>query len=379
MQLCRRIHSRLSSDQKAGASQIREAGLVRKCSYRVLLDVLSSPKALSGDVTKCLCERGQSGSGERSHGNGAGGVTSDLQAAHSSDDQQEEPQRLSLDAAAQNLRRVTDASVPVILNIIGLESVRAGDFETAFSCFLASAEQDYSKAQFNLGVCYERGRGVQADLSKAVHYYRLAAVSGHRLAQYRCAKLLLSSRGQQSSETDAAAALSFLQTAAAPDSRAAQVFLGVVLSQRSDCDQEKCVCYFRMAAESGDSAALLCLAQCYETGFGVSPCLQTALSLYHQAASGGNQQARDRLRDRHSPDVLRSIRSAPCFSVIGRLNLDSMFPRESQGEKPGPQQQCGQSQPLPHSWSTGSLSVLSSVTVQLGADGGHKLWTPGVR
>lgn len=51
-------------------------------------------------------------------------------------------------------------------------------------------------------------------VSQAVHYYRRAAVAGHHQAQYRCAKLLLSSRGQQSSETDAAAALNFLYAAA---------------------------------------------------------------------------------------------------------------------------------------------------------------------
>lgn len=386
MQLCRRIHSRLSSDQNPGATQIRDAGLVQKCSYRVLSDVLSRPNALSGDV-KCLCEVLQTP--EHSHSDRSNGdVTSDLQTAHSSDDQQEEPasdeavfaeqpepeERLSLDAAALNLRRVADGSVPVILNIIGLESARAGDYETAFSCFQASAQHDYSKAQFNLGVCYERGRGAQADPSKAVQYYRRAAVAGHRQAQYRCAKLLLSSRGQQRSETDDADALSFLQTAADAGLTEAQVFLAVVLSQRSDCDQRKCVHYFRMAAESGDSAALVCLAQCYETGFGVSPCLQTAVRLYHQAAAGGNQQARDKLRHRRSPDVLRSIRSAPCFSVIGQLNLDSMLPQESRDEKPRPQQRSDQSQPLPHSWSTGSLSLQ-----MLRADSSRKVWSLGVR
>ncbi|XP_073676895.1 death ligand signal enhancer [Garra rufa] len=409
MQLCRRIHSRLSShpDHNSGAAQIRDAGLVQKCSYRVLIDILSRPDVLSGGMTvKCLRgalqspEHSDSGSSDPNQGNSDGDVTSDLQMAHSSDDQQEEPasnashcdetlfpenpkpeENLTPDAAAQNLRRVADGSVPVILNIIGLESARAGEYETAFSCFLASAQHNYSKAQFNVGVCYEKGRGVQPDLSKAVHYYRCAAAAGHRQAQYRCAKLLLNSRGQQRSETDEAVALKFLQAAADAGLTEAQVYLGVVLSQRSDCDEEKCVHYFRMAAESGDAAALVCLAQCYETGFGVSPCDQTAVSLYHQAAAKGNQQARDKLRDRHSRDVLRSIRSAPCFSVIGQLNLNSMFPQESGDEKPRPQRRSDcQSQPLPHSWSTGSLTMLPSITLQmLNAERSRKVWTLGVR
>lgn len=48
-------------------------------------------------------------------------------------------------------------------------------------------------------------------VSQAVRYYRRAAAAGHPRAQYRCAKLLLSSRGQQSSHTDA---LNFLCAAA---------------------------------------------------------------------------------------------------------------------------------------------------------------------
>lgn len=35
-------------------------------------------------------------------------------------------------------------------------------------CFVAAAEQGYSKAQFNAGVCYEKGRGVQKDKEKVI-------------------------------------------------------------------------------------------------------------------------------------------------------------------------------------------------------------------
>lgn len=50
--------------------------------------------------------------------------------------------------------------------VSGLESVKAGDHEAAFECFQASAQQNYSKAQYNVGVCYEMGRGVRKDLRK---------------------------------------------------------------------------------------------------------------------------------------------------------------------------------------------------------------------
>lgn len=48
----------------------------------------------------------------------------------------------------------------------GLESAKSGKYEDAFICFKAAAEQGYSKAQFNVGVCYEKGRGVHTDREK---------------------------------------------------------------------------------------------------------------------------------------------------------------------------------------------------------------------
>lgn len=133
----------------------------------------------------------------------------------------------------------------IFLFMAGLESVKSGNYEDAFMCFATAAQQGYSKAHFNTGVCYEKGRGVRKDkekvriktehfislsvssfwkswylllrqklvlwwfscfcfvcffLPKALYHYWQAAVGGHRQAQYRHAKLLLTSRGHQSLE-----------------------------------------------------------------------------------------------------------------------------------------------------------------------------------
>ncbi|WP_411025760.1 tetratricopeptide repeat protein, partial [Salmonella sp. s55004] len=45
----------------------------------------------------------------------------------------------------------------------------------------------YSKAQFNLGICYELGKGVVVDMKKTVELYRQAAHQGHPLALYNLA------------------------------------------------------------------------------------------------------------------------------------------------------------------------------------------------
>ncbi|XP_052005442.1 death ligand signal enhancer isoform X2 [Xyrauchen texanus] len=385
MQVCRRIHSQFSTraDQNHGPAQIREAGLIHRCTYKVLIDILSKQDVLSKAATvRCLQEALQtpeqtdSSSSHSTHENSSDGhLTPDLQTAHPSRHQRVEPvstsaetlfpeqpkQKEAPEDAAQNLRQLADSSVPTILNII--------------------AQHNYSKAQFNVGVCFEKGLGVKRDHNKALQYYRRAAVSGHRQAQYRCAKLLLNSRGQQSSQTNTEEALSFLYAAADAGLSEAQVYLGVVLSEGSEVDEIKCVHYFRKAAESGDSTALLFLAQCHERGFGVSQSIRTAVQLYHRAAERGNKHAKDILRERECRDVLRSIRSAPCFSEIGQLNVSSMFRHVSGDLKPRPQQQSDwPTQMLPHSWSTGSLKTLPSITVQmLNADTSRKVWTLGVR
>lgn len=129
-----------------------------------------------------------------------------------------------------NICFLSTANLFISLFIAGLESAKSKNYEEAFTCFLAAAQQGYSKAQFNTGVCYEKGRGVTMNkekvwiqtehfsfwsassvwtrlemifmcfLLKALYYYGQAAVGGHMQAQYRYAKLLLTSRGHQSLE-----------------------------------------------------------------------------------------------------------------------------------------------------------------------------------
>ena len=47
----------------------------------------------------------------------------------------------------------------------------------------ALAEKGDAKAQYNLGLMYEKGRGVEKDLKEAVKWWRKAAEQGHAYAQ----------------------------------------------------------------------------------------------------------------------------------------------------------------------------------------------------
>ena len=60
----------------------------------------------------------------------------------------------------------------------GVAAYRAGDYKTAFTEFRESAEAGDARAQFNLGVLYLTGRGVERDAAKALEWHLKAAAQG---------------------------------------------------------------------------------------------------------------------------------------------------------------------------------------------------------
>ena len=65
----------------------------------------------------------------------------------------------------------------------GLIAARRGDYATALREWTPLAEQGNARAQYNLGLMYDVGRGVPQDYKTAVKWYRLAAKQGHSSAQ----------------------------------------------------------------------------------------------------------------------------------------------------------------------------------------------------
>ncbi|KAM8848604.1 death ligand signal enhancer [Synchiropus picturatus] len=409
MQICRRIHSQLTPGSEPSPASVTQtqSNTFQKCGYRILFEILSrnvlprtrsslflqsqdhstsindesssaehhlltditdhqaelTPEPLLPDESELLASFPLQNDSEQEN-------------AESITAQQKESTEEKLNAAALNLGYVGNTGVPLVLNIIGLEQAKSGNYEEAFLCFYAAAQQGYCKAQFNTAVCYEKGRGVCSDGEKALQYYRKAAVGGHRQAQYRYAKLLLQSRGHQSLG-ELNTAIGFLEKASSAGLTKAQVCLASVYSQDPVKDECRSVRYLQMAAQSRDSTALLLLGQCYESGFGVQQNPRTAVEFYKQAAQAGNKQAQMLLNVTGTKDaLLRSIHSSPCFlpsdnvsSVAGSVALSA-----------------GHTLTVPfltHSWSTGNVcgsSILTAVPFHLyprGTDGGGCHWTVG--
>ena len=57
----------------------------------------------------------------------------------------------------------------------GVAALGRKDYATAFAKFNSAALQGSSRAQFNLGVMYDKGLGVAQDYTEAVLWYLLAA------------------------------------------------------------------------------------------------------------------------------------------------------------------------------------------------------------
>ncbi len=132
------------------------------------------------------------------------------------------------------------------------------DDVSAFEWFKKAAEAGHTTAQYNLGLCYHTGSGVDKDPEQAVVWYRKAAEAGHAGAQSN---------------------------------------LGLCYHTGSgvDKDPEQAVVWYRKAAEAGQTDAQFNLGRCYETGFGVDEDPEKAVVWYRKAAEAGHDKGMYRL------------------------------------------------------------------------------------
>lgn len=77
----------------------------------------------------------------------------------------------------------------------GVNAAFNGDFETAFYEFTIAAEEGLDLAQYNLGILYFTGQGVEKDLSQAFRWTEAAAQQGHVAAQFNLGSLYYSGDG----------------------------------------------------------------------------------------------------------------------------------------------------------------------------------------
>ena len=100
-----------------------------------------------------------------------------------------------------------------------------GDYATAFRLMKPLAEKGDAKAQHNLGVMYDYGRGVPQDYTKALKWYRIAAEKGIPDAQHNLGLMYHNGQGVPQNYIEAAKWYRRAAQQGMPDS---QVNLGIM-------------------------------------------------------------------------------------------------------------------------------------------------------
>ncbi|WP_304523539.1 tetratricopeptide repeat protein [Cyanobium sp. Copco_Reservoir_LC18] len=153
-----------------------------------------------------------------------------------------------------------------------------------------AAEKGDAIAQFNLGVMYANGRGLEQDYAEAVKWYRKAADQGDPDAQFNLG--LMYANGQGVAQDDAESA-KWLRKAAQQGYARAQFNLGVIYANGKGVDQDnaEAVLWYRKAAELGHAMAQINLAGMYLEGRGLAQDAAEAVTWYRKAAEQGDADA----------------------------------------------------------------------------------------
>ena len=114
------------------------------------------------------------------------------------------------------------------------------DDQMAVKWYAKSAAQNYAKAQYQLGKCYKDGEGVEKNRQKAVELFTKAAKQDHGEAQYQLGKAYLKGKG------------------VAADEKKAKMWLKKAVSNEKDGDE--ILAKIRKDAAEGDDDAKRILA-----------------------------------------------------------------------------------------------------------------------
>ena len=100
----------------------------------------------------------------------------------------------------------------------------AKDYGKAIVKLKAAADKGHKKAQYRLGLCYDKGRGVKENDNLAFQWYSKSAAQGYAKAQYQLGKCYKDGEG---TTKDRAKAIELFTKAANQDNADAQYQLGL--------------------------------------------------------------------------------------------------------------------------------------------------------
>ena len=117
----------------------------------------------------------------------------------------------------------------------GYQSYLKGDYRAAYDEWLPLAELGDAEAQYNLGVLYDEGAGIERDLIKAAEWYRKAADRGFVDAQINLGMMYYQGQGFTRDLVEAA---KWFRRAATQGDREAAGYLERIEKERSAAEHE---------------------------------------------------------------------------------------------------------------------------------------------
>lgn len=236
------------------------------------------------------------------------------------------------------------AAAPAIADVkTGVDAWQQGDYAKAIGEWRPLAQAGDPDAQFNMGQAYKLGRGVPADVTTAIGWYRKAAAQGHLRAEDNLGLLLFQ-------QGDREGAMPFLQKAAMRGEPRAQYIVGTALFNGDIIAKDWARAYALMtrASASGLSQATTSLRQMDKyipddqkrQGIALATTLEQTERRNAALADSGTATApiKPAAPTRPAPSQIRTAEVAPS---------ESTATAKSQPAKPKPAPQVAQAKPTP--------------------------------
>ncbi|MPY71864.1 MAG: hypothetical protein GEU92_17490 [Alphaproteobacteria bacterium] len=194
----------------------------------------------------------------------------------------------------------------------GMAAFEAGDYAAALAEFRADAATGDARAQYNLGVLYLTGKGVEADAAEAARWHRLAAEQGLAMAQHGLGVLYYRGDGVAQDRLEASR---WFRKAADQGLARAQYNLGVMYfnGEGVQTNLVETIKWISLAAGQGFADAQFRLGAMYEEGKGLPKDAGEALKWFRAAAENGHDAAGTRARAlaaRHAAAARETLRGS---------------------------------------------------------------------
>ena len=177
----------------------------------------------------------------------------------------------------------------LLISVVPFATSQAGQHHPALKAFFDKAESGRADAQYNLGLIYEEGTGVDKSIHQAIHWYSLAAQQGYVRAQYKLGYLYYFG---PSTIRDPKQAMQWLHRAADQNDINAIYRLGTIHSDSENPGQNRplAISYLEDAARDGHNGAQFLLGQLLQQT-GPEQDILKALIWLEIAVKGSNREA----------------------------------------------------------------------------------------